>query len=226
MPQRSPRSGDRLVQPLDFEYLKLSTTISYYNAAHQDSRAYVKFRIQKDQCIWFSVLVPWGIEVMRGMITPTGITLLNHMQKIHYVYDYATLRSLWPGPWDYALVQALLLGELAQAYTAQEVVQEGAQQAVIQQQKGAWTLNHLVNPALGKVEKLVATASQGSIVAAYNQFKPYQGGLLVGQATLNWYDYTAATAPAMTVTLAGIKAQWSKKPLEFPLAIPAHYEKR
>lgn len=225
-PQRSPSRSDQLVQPLAFEYLKLSTTLSYHNAAPQYSSAYVKLRLQKDQCIWFAVFMPWGIEVMRGLITPTGVTLLDHMQKTYAVYDYATLRSLWPGPWDYPLVQALLLGELAQAYVAQEVVQEKEQQAVIQQQKEAWTLYHLVNLALSKVEKLVATASQGTLIATYHQFKPCQGGLLFGQASLNWYDYTAPTTPAITVTLAEIKAEWPKKPLKFPFVIPAHYEKR
>lgn len=223
LPQRSPSNSDRLVQPLDFEYLALSTTISYHQPGQAQYSAYVKFRLQKNQCIWFSVLGPWGIELLRGTITPIGITLLNHMHKTYHVYDYATLQAVWPGPWDYDLVQATLLGELARAYTAQEVVQESAQEAVIRQKKGAWMLTHLVSPPLGKLEKLIAKGPQGSLIAAYQQFKPYPGGLLFKEATFTWYD---GTSPATTVKLAKLKAHWTEKPLRFPFVIPATYEKK
>ena len=227
VPQKSPRESTQEVQALDFEYLKLTATVHYYNATKRPCRSgYVKLRLQKDRCIWFTLSGPWGIEVMRGMITPAGVVLLYHMQKAYAVYDYTTLRSLWPGPWDYPSIQALLLGELTQAYTAQEVVQKHDQQAVIQQQKGVWRLEHTVNLALGKVEQLVATASQGTIVATYSKFKPRPGGLLFGQAKLSWYDHLAATMPARSVKLTKVKAQWPKKALKFPFAIPAHYEEK
>jgi Domain of unknown function (DUF4292) len=226
VPQKGIRKNGHWVQTLDFEYLKMSTNVGYQDHAHQYSSAHVKFRIKKDHLIWFSVLAPWGIEILRGLITPTSITLLNHMQKSCYVHDYATLRALWPGPWDYALLQSLLLGELAHASTLHKVTQQNTQQAVIQQQKEAWTLTHFIHPIFKKVEKLVAATGQGSCVATYDQFKPCQGGLLFRRATLTWYHRTAPTQPVMTLTLKGMQAQWSKKPLHFPCSIPAHYEKK
>ena len=226
VPQKGPSKDECRVQSLAFEYLKMSTTISYQDHAHHYSSAYVKFRIKKDHLIWFSILAPGGIEVLRGLITPAGITLLNHMQKAYCVYDYATLRALWPGPWDYALLQALLLGELANASTPHKVVQKNAQQVVMQQQKAAWTLTHFIHPTLKKAEKLVAATGQGTCVAAYSQFKPYQGGLLSRCAILTWYCCTAPTQPAMTLILKGMKPQWPKKVLCFPFSIPASYEKK
>ena len=223
LPQRSPSRSNRLVQPLNFAYLALSTTVSYRKVGQPQGRAYVTFRLQKDHCIWFSVLGPLGIEYLRGMVTPRGITLLNHMHKTYHVYDYATLQSLWPGPWDYGLVQAVLLGELAQAYSPQTIGQETSQQIVIQQQTGTWILNHLISPALGKVKKLIAKGPQGSLVATYEQFKSYQAGLLFREATFTWYN---GTTPAMTMELAKLKPQWSETPLSFPFVIPADYEKR
>ena len=203
----------------------MSTTISYQDHARRYSSAYVTFRIKKDHLIWFSILAPWGIEVLRGLITPAGITLLNHIQKAYYVYDYATLRALWPVPWNYALLQALLLGELANASTPQKFMQKNARPVVIQQ-KEAWTLTHFIHPTLKKVEKLVAATGQGTCVATYSQFKPYQGGLLSRRAILTWYCCTAPIQPAMTLILKGIKPQWPKKVLCFPFSIPASYEKK
>ena len=226
VPQKKLGTDECLVPPLDFEYLKIGTTIGYRDHTHHYSSAHVHFRIKKDSLIWFSVLAPWGIEIMRGIITPTGITLLNRTQKVCYIHDYATLRAFWPGPWDYALLQALLLGELARAATPHEIIAQNAQHTVIQQQKGAWTLTHFINPLLGKVEKIIATAIQGSFLISYNQFKPCQGGLFFRRATLSWYDRTTPVQAALTLTLKGTKVQWPTKPLRFPFSIPAQYEKK
>ena len=226
LPQRSPGSNEGLVQPLDFTYLMLSTAISYREADQPRRKAYARFRIQKDQCIWFTITGPLGIEILRGMATPAGITLLNRTQKTYQVYDYPSLRALWPGPWDYRLMQALLLGELGRAYTPQEVIQGHTHEAIIQQKQGAWWLNYFVNPSLGKLEKLLAKSLQGTFTAAYQQFKPYQEGLLFKKATLSWHNDTTNDIPAITVKLAGLKPRWSQKPLKFPFSIPPGYEKK
>ena len=226
LPQKSPVSHERPIQALDFEYLTLHATISYRQEGQSQRSAQVRLRLQKDQCIWWSVLGPLGIEILRGMATPTGVTLLNRTQKTYHIYDYATLQSLWPGPWNYALIQALLLGELARAHKPREVIQSNAQEIVIQQQIGAWMLNHLVNRDLGKLERLVAKGPRGTFIADYHQFKAYQEGLLFKKAAFNWYYGTTTTSPAMTVKLAGLRPRWSQKPLRFPFVIPANYEKR
>lgn len=228
VPQKVRTADTHPVQALDFEYLKISTTISYRDQSQHSGTAYVKFRIKKDCLIWFSVLMPWGMEGLRGIITPTGITLLNRRQKVHYTYDYTALRALWPGPWDYALLQSLLLGELAHTThnATHNATRKIAQNGVIQQHKAAWKLTHFIHPTLKKVEKLVATAMQGSFVATYKEFKPCQGGHLFERATIHWYYHTTPTQPAMTVTLRGTQAQGSKKPLHFPFSIPEWYEKQ
>ncbi|MCU0318229.1 MAG: DUF4292 domain-containing protein [Amoebophilaceae bacterium] len=226
MPQKIPIHDECLVQPLDFEYLKIGATIEYQDLTHQHSSAYVKFRIQKDHLIWFSVLGLWGMEILRGVVTPTSITLLNRVQKTYTVYDYATLCILWPGPWDYALLQALLLGELAHPHAPQDLIQRGAQGVVIQQKKAKWLLAYHIHPALQKIDRLVVKAKQGSMMATYQQFKPYIGGLLCMQATMTWYCHAVPAQPAITLALKGIQAQWSQKPLCFPFSIPARYEKK
>jgi hypothetical protein len=229
VPQKTLRLGtdECLVHALDFKYLKINASISYQDHAHRHRSAYVNFRIKKDSLIWFSVLVPWGVEILRGVITPEGITLLNHVQRAYYVHDYATLRVLHPGPWDYEMLQALLLGELTRTSPPHMAMKRNYQHIVIQQQREAWTLTHVINPSLKKVEKLIVTAIRGSLVASYEQFKLFQeGGLLFRRATLTWYCHTDPTQPATTVTLKNMKAQWHKTPLHFPCSIPAKYEKK
>jgi hypothetical protein len=224
VPQKGPIKAEHPVQSLDFKYLNIGANVDYQDNAYRRGSARVKLRIKKDRLIWFSILGPWGIEIFRGIATPASVTLLNRMQKTYAVYDYAALSTLWPGPWSYVLLQALLLGELPHA--SHEVIQQNSQQVVIQQQKEAWTLTQFINPTLKKIEKLLATAIQGSFVATYNQFKPCQGGLLCRRATLAWYCRTTPVQPTWIVTLKGMQAQRSTKPLRFPLSIPTQYEKK
>ena len=226
VPQKGTRKDGGLVQSLAFEYLRIGATVGYQDQESYYDSVYVRFRVKKDHVIWFSVLTPWGIEIFRGIITPTRITFLNDRRKAYYVYDYVTLRSFWPGPWNYASLQALLLGELSHDTAPQKIIQKTAQQIVMQQKKEAWLLTYFLNPTLRKVEKLIATANHGRLVALYNLFKPCQGGLLFRRATLTWYYRTAPTQPAMILTLKGMQPQWPKKPLLFPFSIPAHYEKK
>ncbi|MEL6358446.1 MAG: DUF4292 domain-containing protein, partial [Bacteroidota bacterium] len=76
---------------MKFEYLKLSTAISYSEAGQPPRKASIQFRIQKDRYIWFTITGPWGVEILRGIVTPMSVTLLNRAQKTYYVYDYMTL---------------------------------------------------------------------------------------------------------------------------------------
>ncbi|MHA7877745.1 MAG: DUF4292 domain-containing protein [Bacteroidota bacterium] len=224
--QKGTNQNDDWVQALAFEYLKINAKASYQDHTHRSASVHIKLRIKKDCMIWFSVSAPWGLEILRGTITPTNITLLNHMQQTYYTDDYTNLRTLWPGPWDYALLQALLLGELPHTSTPCKVIQHDTQQILLQQEKTIWPMTHLINPALRKAEKLIAVAQKGNLVALYSLFKTFHGGLLYRKAILTWYYHATPEQPAMTLTLKDIRPQWPQGSLRFPLAIPAHYEKK
>jgi len=227
VPQKEPIKNEYLVQPLAFEYLKIDATIYYRENAHYYNGAHINFRIKKDSFIWFSIRLPWGIEILRGIITPQDITLINHRQKAYYVYDYATLRTLKYGSWDYELLQSLLLGELAYFPTTYEVIQQDARQLVIQYPKEACNLTYFINPAIKKVEKLIAKTIQGSLAASYYPPKPCQESLLFRQATLHWYCRTIPRKPAITITLKGIKVKRASNiPWNSHFSIPAQYEKK
>ncbi|XWN35536.1 MAG: DUF4292 domain-containing protein [Roseivirga sp.] len=225
---RGPSREGSLVQPLAFEYLKLSATLSYQEGPHKCQRGSVRFRLKKDVCIWFSVTAPWGLEVIRGMITPEGLTVLNHMQQVYYAYDYAELRTRWPFPWDYALIQALLLGEMVQTHTSQEVLQTSPQQARVRQKPAHGVFTYLVNLATGQIQQVVITdtAQQHRWVGTYQPGKSYAGGVLFEQVQLDGYEDAFSEQPAVTLILEGLKASWPKKPLSFPFSIPQHYEKQ
>ena len=185
-------------------------------------------RVKKDGCIWLSIGFPWGMEILRCMITPQGVTLIDHQKKAYYVYDYAILNKRWPGPWDYALLQALLLGELVYAPATYTLIQQNGQQAIIQHSKEGWSLTYFINPTHKKVEKLVAKATSGNcgFTVSYKPRQHDQTSFLFKQAILHWHCNTVPRQPNINMTIKGVKAKCSDKPLHFPFVIPACYEQK
>lgn len=227
--QKHVRNQAPIVQTLAGNYLKLAATISYqYRDVQQQhsSSASIKFRIKKDACIWFAVSSHWGIEVLRGMITPKGVTLLNHMQHSYCTYDYATLQVLWPGPWDYKLLQCLLLGEPIDTDELHEVLQHDEQQVRIQQQQGVWRLTHFMHPTLKRIDKLVAKTMHRSLIVTY-QHMPYHQGGLFKRVTWLYHDHdTLMQMRRICLQLKNVRVQWSKQALSFPFSIPRSYEEK
>lgn len=67
-------------QQQDFEWIELRTRIKYQSADQKGSaKAYIRMR--KDSAIWISAVPLLGIEVIRVMITPDSMTILNRLKK-------------------------------------------------------------------------------------------------------------------------------------------------
>lgn len=225
--QRRERVFDDALPSWDCTYLKMRATINYQKDGRCYSGADVNLRIKRDGCIWASVCLPWGMEIMRCLITPQGVTLVDHREKAYYAYDYATLRARWSGPWDHALLQALLLGELARPSAVPTSTRRGRQQ-VIRYRQGDWSLTYFVNPISRKVEKLVAQATPEGckFTASYRVQQSDRAGSTLRQVTLQWHHNTKQEEPVMSAILKGIKVKHATKPLSFPLTIPTWYEER
>lgn len=227
LPQRS-RSVTLLAQPLAFKYLQLSASLRYQDQEYQCSNAYVRIRMQRDAIIWFSVTTPLGVEIIRGAITPDGVTILNRAQQVCYTYTYATLSTCWGCHVSYAWIQTVLLGEFFLPPASQEIIHQCLDKAVVQQQQYPWILTYIVNGALGKLEKLVAldVLTRCGCVVAYQGLKQRAAVLPFRQAHVQWYRSLCQGLAETTLTLSRIRARCSSKPLKFPFKIPSKYVKK
>ena len=223
--QKHVRKQAPIVQTLAGNYVKIAANISYqYQDIQQQhsSSASIKFRIKQGDCIWFTVSAHWGLEILRGMVTPKGVTLLNHMEHAYCTYDYATLQVLWPGPWDYKLLQSLLLGESVAIDTLHEVLQDD-QQVCIQQQQGVWHLTYFMHAILKRVNKLVAKTMHRSLIIIYQHMLDHQISLFK-QVTWLCHDHDAFMQ--VRLQLKNVRVQWPKQALSFPFFIPKSYEEK
>jgi len=202
------------IQPLAFQYLTLTTSIQGC-MGENSYKIRVQFRIQQGKLIWFSAMAPWGLEIARGIISPTEIRVINHLQRSYTVYDYPTLQTQWHCPCSYGLIQAILLGELPYPYSGQLSIQP--ELLFIQVQKGTWEIKATRHSRLGKIERLIVVdqLTQDQCKIKYQQFKPYQAGFIWEAAQLYIGN--------LLLDMRHISIYRSDKPLDFPFTIPWKY---
>lgn len=70
-------------------------------------------RMQKDSAIWISVRPLLGIELVRVLITPDSVQVLNFFQKTCYARSTDSLRQLTGIPLTFDAVQDLIVGNPA-----------------------------------------------------------------------------------------------------------------
>jgi hypothetical protein len=206
-----------LSQPVEFQYLTINSSISCFDgSSHHQLR--VQFRFQRGSLIWFSARTPWGLEVARGMITPTAVKLIDHLHRTYTIYDYAALQAQWQCPCSYDILQAILLGELPDAYNNRESRQTN-EYTIIQQQKGTWKLEATINKAIGRIEhlKFLDVLTQAQCQAHYREFKVYPQGSLFRHAQLYLGN--------LIVELSHTSVHGSDQALNFPFSIPRQYVK-
>jgi hypothetical protein len=67
-------------------------------------------RMQKDSCIWLSVRPVLGIELVRVMITPDSVKMINFFKKTLTERSADSLQQLLDIPYDFSTLQDLLIG--------------------------------------------------------------------------------------------------------------------
>ena len=213
--QTTQKHTQQLLEPLHFTYLTINASIKYTQGTTKYNLR-VQFRMHKDHIIWFSAALPWGIEVARGMITPTQVKLMNHLQHTYTVYDYPTLQAQLHGPCSYNLIQAILLGELPAIPNKNKILQAG-QHITIQWPQGQWQAIATMNRTTRQVEKMVITdpLTQNQCMVAYKNWKQYQCGLLFRDAQLCVGNFIVG------ITHKSIHS--THKKLNFPFTIPCKY---
>lgn len=73
----------------------------------------VFLRMQKDSCIWISIRPVLGIELVRVLITPDSVKMINFFKKTLTLRSADSLQQLLNIPCDFRTLQDLLIGNPA-----------------------------------------------------------------------------------------------------------------
>ncbi len=69
-----------------------------------------KVRAQKDSALWISISAALGIEVVRAMITPDRVQVINKLERTFLDSDFATLSNQIGAPVSYKTLQSVFTG--------------------------------------------------------------------------------------------------------------------
>ncbi len=95
---------------IDFNTFSAKAKIDFENAkgSQQGITAYV--RMQKDSTIWISVRPLLGIELIRVLITPDSVKIIDYFKKTVYIHPLNYLQQLINIPYDFQTLQDLIIG--------------------------------------------------------------------------------------------------------------------
>lgn len=114
-PERTPvMSADRVIRGIEQnqpEYQWMSTRFSgnvvWENRSQNISGS---LRIQKDEAIYVSIAPILGIEVVRALVTPDSVKIVNRLEASYYLGDINLLNRMFNTDIDFYMLQALFMG--------------------------------------------------------------------------------------------------------------------
>ena len=83
--------------------LKVETADKSFNTKGQ-------LRMQKDSIIWTSISAPLGVEVLRMMVTPDSVFMLNRNDKTYLIENISVFSDISPMITTIDFIQAVLVG--------------------------------------------------------------------------------------------------------------------
>jgi len=212
-------STNKASQPsiVSAKYISI-TAKATYRIKSNDYQCNTKIRIERDNLIWFSITHGWGIELVRGRLTPTGVELINHVDKSYQIYDYASLQAHWHIPCSYSLIQATLLGEL-QNLAKESTISYRSNQIILQQQQKIWECLATLHEHTKQLASLSVLDS--SLQHKWHVLYEYKKGCPQDFLFCNLKAYFTD----FRLFLQYKNISFSGQPLSFPFNIPRQYDK-
>jgi hypothetical protein len=232
-----PASPVVAVQNLEYNYLQFKGKVQYENG-NDKQEVQVSIRMKRDSIIWASVS-KIGFEGVRAVITPDTVIVLDRLHKTYYAGNFKMLKRRYRVPVTFQQLQATLAGN----YLPGEGVRDSsdAPDAAVQRlqhNQEQLVVDQFINREKQRLVKLsVADQRSGNTLTAnYDDFKPmrenatgreFPYALLLSVVQAVTPNAAADVLPkTLLISLNHKAVTVPEGKLEFPLAIPADYERK
>ena len=217
------------VAEIDFRYLTAKSKISFKSHLQDIDNASVSIRVRKDSLIWLSVS-KIGIEAVRGLITRDSITIIDKIHREYSVYDFPTLSKQFNFEMNFALLQALIVGNLPLPKRPAQKIKNERDYLLLRQSEGKVMVENYIGEQDRKLKKLMLTEqpTKNTLRLDYEDFTSLNN-FLFPYTSLVTVDYKSQTDGQFYQTLLRIKhnkVELVEKNPGFPFTIPANYTRR
>ncbi len=220
---------ERLVEDLDFEYLTTRSKLSVAGKLQNIDNASVSIRIKKDSVIWLSVTT-LGLEVVRGLITPEKVQILDKFHKVHLSTTYSALTGKLGFPIDFQRLQSILLGSLPLVPAGPTVLAHTEPQGLrLYQEQPPLRIESLIDTSQKKLTQVEAVDQQtdNRLTLFYSDFQALQSYLFPFAVQIH-LSVHPKLAPEKTekssIQLIHNRVEISTEAVTFPFSIPNNYK--
>lgn len=217
------------VAEIDFQYLTAKSKISFKSPQQDIDNANINLRVRKDSLIWVSVSKV-GIEAVRALITRDSITIIDKIHKEYSVYDFPALSRQFNFNMNFALLQALIVGNLPLPKRPAQKIKNERDHLLLRQSEGKVLVENYIGEQDRKLKKLMVTEqpTKNTLRLDYEDFTSLNN-FLFPYTSLVTLDYKSKTDGQFYQTLLRIKhnkVELVDKNPGFPFTIPASYQRR
>lgn len=213
---------------LEFENFAARGRIHLEEADGSKMSSNLSLRISKDSIIWASVVPGLGIEVARLRITPDSVYLINRLNRTFFAGDYALLRDKFKVDVNFAMVQALLLGNYLPGDTSQQKMLQEPPLQHIRHQQATLLIDQFLDLTDLKLRKLTIRDEQTSsaLQVDYGNFESQQNHTYPRSARITVQQNQGSETKGTMATLEYNKVSINEPGLSFPFSIPQGYTRR
>lgn len=207
--------------PLDFNYLVIKSKINF-KAQGNSTNLTANIRMKKDSLIWLSITPGMGIEVLRAIVTPDSVKVINRLENKYEAYSISYINQKLGVDLNYYNLQNLLVGDmLLPVQASDQVFTTDIIWQVKQQIKGLDVVT-MISRLQKKVIRTEATnTDQKYLLSTYKDFI-IADSLLFHQEQIimmkNGNDTSILEASHQ-------KIEFPKKSVAFPFNVPKRFEK-
>ena len=161
------------IDEVDYKYLSSKSKFQYKNE-NQLINATLNTRIKKNEKIWFSIRVAFGIEGFRGLITKDEFKLIDRVNKRVIVSTPKIIEKEFKVKLDFQQIESLLVGNLLYKISeSDKILREGNVFKIVQQNQSIQTQN-IISAKTSKIEKLIVfdEFTNYLLTVDYDNFKP------------------------------------------------------
>ncbi len=217
------------VAEIDFRYLTAKSKISFKSPDQDIDNANIHIRALKDSLIWLSVS-KLGIEAVRALITHDSITIIDKIHREYAVYDFPALSRQFNFEMNFALLQALIVGNLPLPKRPAQKIKNERDYLLLRQSEGKVLVENYIGAADRKLKKLMVTEqpTKNTLRLDYEDFTALNN-FLFPYTSLVTLDYKSKSDGQFYQTLLRIKynkVELIEKNPGFPFTIPANYKRR
>jgi len=99
-----------IANQIHFNTFSAKVKVHYEGSDGKDEEVTAFIRIEKDKKIWISITALLGIEVVRALITPDSVKLINKLDKVYQWRSVSYLQEVTHLPFDFNTMQSAIVG--------------------------------------------------------------------------------------------------------------------